>query len=365
MGMLMIISGVNIQDGFDVHPVLDHGTNVAGIIAAVGDNETGIAGMVWDCEILVLSGVTNVAEIIAAFEYVYDMKQKYMLTDGAEGANILVTNFSAGIRRVFPSDFPGWCAMYDQLGSVGVLSVGATANENFNIDLEGDMPSLCSSDYLLIATNSNRNDFLVNDVATSKTHVDLAAPGDRIRSLNINNEYGIISGTSASAPHIAGAIALMYSVECDAITDQLKKNPSSVALVIKEAIISGVDKDPEFFNTVSGGRLNVYNSLLELQPVCGLANVGQLEVRSIESEQNTGTSLDIVVEYVTDKLSDHELFISNTLGQVVFHQEFNPSIFEERTLRLSNISLPTGIYFITISNGEKLASKSHFILSYK
>ena len=355
--------GVNIQDGRDIHPVLDHGTNVAGIIGAVGDNELGIAGMNWNCKIMVLSGVTNVAEIIAGFDYVYNMKQKYIDSNGEEGANVVVTNFSAGIRRVFPVDFPGWCSMYNLLGSVGVLSIGATANENFNIDAEGDMPSLCTSEYLIVATNSNRNDQLVLDVATSSIHVDMAAPGDRVRSLDINDQYGIISGTSASTPHIAGAVALMYSVECDALTEQIRNNPPGAAQIIKEALMSGVDTDIEYSNTVSGGRLNVYNALLELQPVCGLANVGELEVRSVESENNSGSSLDLVIEYVTDKLSDHEVFISNAIGQIIFTEKFNPSIFDERILRLDDLSIPTGVYFITISNGEKIASKSHLVVS--
>ncbi|NNE27815.1 MAG: S8 family serine peptidase [Saprospiraceae bacterium] len=355
--------GVNIQEGRDEHPILDHGTNVAGIIGAEGDNELGITGINWNCKIMVLSGVTNVAEIIAGFDYVYNMKQKYLDSNGAEGANVVVTNFSAGIRRVFPVDFPGWCSMYNLLGSVGILSVGATANEDFNIDIEGDMPSLCSSEFLIVATNSNINDELVRDVATSAIHVDMASPGDRIRSLDINNEYGIISGTSASTPHIAGAVALMYSVECEAILDQIANNPAAAALTIKEALMSGVDKSTTYFNTVSGGRLNVYNALLELQPICGLANVGALEVRSVESKNNSGTSLDLVVEYVTDKLSDHEIFISNALGQLIYKQAFNPSVFEERVVRLDNLSLPTGIYFISISNGERVASKSHFVIS--
>ena len=45
-----------------------------------------------------------------------------------------------------------WCAYYDDLGAVGILNCGATANNNVNIDVVGDMPTGCGSDYMVAVT---------------------------------------------------------------------------------------------------------------------------------------------------------------------------------------------------------------------
>jgi hypothetical protein len=68
---------------------------------------------------------------------------------------------------------------------------------------------------------------------------------------------------------VAGSIALLYSAPCSAFTNDARNNPSQAALRMKEFILSGVDTTNQLLSEmVSGGRLNVHNSMQLLINSC-------------------------------------------------------------------------------------------------
>jgi subtilisin family serine protease len=85
--------------------------------------------------------------------------------------------------------------MIDSLGQQGVLTVAATANENWNVDQVGDIPTACPSDYLISVTASNAQDQRTF-AAYGPEHIDLAAPGDSIYTTSGSNGYDWATGTS-------------------------------------------------------------------------------------------------------------------------------------------------------------------------
>ncbi len=101
-----------------------------------------IAGANWDVKLMVVTrdGISEAA-VIESYTYPLEMRQLYNSTGGTKGAFVVATNSSWGIDNADPTDYPLWCAFYDSLGAVGVLSCGATANNNVNIDVVGDMPT--------------------------------------------------------------------------------------------------------------------------------------------------------------------------------------------------------------------------------
>jgi hypothetical protein len=356
--------GLNIEDNNDKHNVAEHGTQVLGILGADGDNGEGISGVMWDANILLISNVSNVGEIIAGLDYLYEMKLLYMSSNGEQGANVIINNFSGGLSRFFPSDFPDWCAMYDLLGTVGILSVGSVANSNFNVETEGDLPTLCTSPFLITVTNTDRNDVRSSLAAFGATSVDLAAPGENILSTGLNNEYIEFFGTSASAPQIAGAIGLMYNVDCDAIQELHNSNPSQLALTMKNALLDGVDQLPSMNESVSGGRLNLFNSMLELGVICGSSEIDELSIADISPNPISVSSINSVsLEYVTDVFTEHTLLINDQLGRLVYYQKFTPPTFGEKQLLLNQIPvLSPGIYSFSIMNENDIASTSVVII---
>src|SRR5690606_37304415 len=108
---------------------------------------------------------------------------------------------------------PLWCAIYDTLGTAGVLNCGATSNSNVNIDVVGDLPTACPSDHLISVTATDNNDNRTFS-AYGSTHVDLGAPGEDVRTTSIGGGYGTTSGTSFASPLTAGVIGLLYSAPC-------------------------------------------------------------------------------------------------------------------------------------------------------
>src|SRR5690606_10330895 len=108
-------------------------------------------------------------------------------------------------------NYPIWCGFYDDLGAHGILSAGATANANWNIDTMGDVPTACPSDYMVAVTNTTHNDTKNGGAGYGATQIDLGAPGTSILSTTPGGGYGTSTGTSMATPHVAGAIGLIIS----------------------------------------------------------------------------------------------------------------------------------------------------------
>ncbi len=247
-------------------PYNSHGTKVAGIIGAVGNNQKGITGVCWNIKILpivISMDDSKESEIIEAYDYIYSMRENYNNSGGQEGAFIIAVNSSFGIDSANPSQHQVLCNMYDELGSIGILSCASAPNNNVNVDEVGDVPCGCSSDYLITVTNTDHNDLKNPYAGYGQETIDLGAPGTNILSTVGYNQYEISTGTSFSAPHVTGTLALMYATaSLDLITDY-KNDPSTVALQFKQWLLDSVDPLSTLEGkTVTGGRLNVYKSLL-------------------------------------------------------------------------------------------------------
>lgn len=240
-----------------------HGTPLAGIMAAKGNNAVGITGLNWDVKIMtVVGGFLDEKTVVKAYRYPWMMRNLYNDHNGEQGAFVVVVNASWGRRNLKAADYPDWCSSYNTLGDVGILSVAAVTNDRLDIDKMGDMPASCKNPFLLTVTNSDHYDSRVPHAGYGKYSVDLAAPGKNVFSLKGSQGYDLTGGASASAPQVSGAIALLYSAPLPGLMKLQAENPAMAALQVKDWIMRGVDKLPQFEGvTVSGGRLNVGRSI--------------------------------------------------------------------------------------------------------
>lgn len=239
-----------------------HGTNCAGMIGATGNNSSGVSGVNWNVKMMVVSGynVNSQANIISIYTYPLKMRQRWNNTNGTEGAFVVATSASWGVDNGDPTDFPLWCSMYDTLGKYGILNVGATTNNNSNVDVNGDVPTACSSPYMIGVGRTDHNDATAGGYGV--THVDFGAPGINVRTTANTNSYTTTTGTSFACPLTAGAIALAYSIPCSAFMNLVKDDPQTGANLVLDALLSGVDVKANLASKfVTSGRLNVKNTL--------------------------------------------------------------------------------------------------------
>lgn len=263
-GYIDDVTGWNFIHQNATHIADNHGSSVAGIIGAKGNNGKGISGMNWHVKLMVFE-TRLVSDIIAAYDYIIEQRERYNRTKGKQGAFVVSTNASFGVNKIKCVDQPLWGEMYDRLGAAGILSAAGAANNPWNVDEVGDMPTTCKSDYLMTVLNTNPKDERYTGSAFGAVSIDMGAPGQNSFSTRNNNEYGAFHGNSAAAPHLAGAIALLYSIPRQKLAEDAMAFPAQTAMKIRNLLLNNVDKVPSLVSlTATGGRLNVFSSMLKL-----------------------------------------------------------------------------------------------------
>jgi serine protease len=289
--------GWNAVDQNDaVYNNSNHGSSVAGIAGAKGNNGIGVAGVNWNVKMMIVNyGRPTEANALASYAYPYAMRKMYNESGGSKGAFVVATNASWGLDKTKPEDAPIWCALYDSLGMEGILNCGATINEGVDVDVVGDMPTACESEFLISVTNLNRADQKVGGAGFGAKSIDLGAYGHLVYTTT-SGGYGTFGGTSAATPHVAGTIGLAYATSCDVLASIAKADPAASALIVKDMILHGVTLNNSLKQiTTTGGRLNVHRALENVLQLCenctppaGIYFVSEDEGTRVYWSNNTG-----------------------------------------------------------------------------
>jgi subtilisin family serine protease len=268
----------------------DHGTHVAGIIAAEMDNTTGIAGVAPNARIMVLrfmNGDGSVSDEIDAINYAIEKEVK-------------IINMSFGS---YNSSTPEREAMRDA-GEAGILFIAAAGNRNTNNDGSSSLyPASYNLSNIISVAATDQDDRLWEDSNYGAISVDVGAPGVNIYSTTPDNHYSYKNGTSMATPHVAGLAALLRG-----------KNMDLRNLEIKSIILETVDSLYSLDGiTTAGGRINALNTLTYELPNPPAAP-GDLVVA-------TGSSSSITLTWSDD--SDDET------GFIIERREAGDVIYEE------------------------------------
>ncbi|MBV6474072.1 MAG: hypothetical protein JPMHGGIA_02374 [Saprospiraceae bacterium] len=260
--------GWNSFKGNDVFDPGKHGTAVTGLAGARGNNGLGITGMAWNNRILFVAGGGDEANAIESYAYPLIMRRLYRQTQGKKGAFVVATNASWGADFGRPEDAPLWCAVYDSLGAEGILNVASTTNQNIDVEVEGDLPTTCPSDFLITVTNVTIENVKRTNAGYGSQSIDLGAYGESTYSTYPGNSYRSFGGTSAAAPQVCGAIGLLYSLPCSNLPVLAYDDPPMAAKEVRRVLLESVVPNPSLAGiTRSGGVLNSFRALMTSSPL--------------------------------------------------------------------------------------------------
>ena len=275
----------------------------------------------------------NESIVVEAYSYVLEMRARYNETNGEEGAFIVATNSSFGVDYGNPDDYPIWCAMYDEMGDVGILSCGAGPNMNVNVDVVGDVPSACPGEYLIGITNTTSADIKYGGAGYGVNNIDIGAPGTSIYSTTPNSNYGNSTGTSMATPQVSGTIALMYAALSEDMMQACKSDPANFSLAMRQHLLNGADHLSSLDGLVAEGRrLNAYGAIYDFINNWRPTQIVEMKMEEFLVYPNPAKG------YITIE-GTGTVTVINALGQTVLTKEIDGK---------AKVELPQGLYFVTL-----------------
>ncbi len=240
---------------------IKHGTVVAGIAAAQSGNYQGVVGVTWNSKIMCLrvldaTGIGDTLTVARAIDYAREQKADIInLSFVGQGKSLTLEK---AIQRAHDS---------------GILIVAAGGNEvssGINLDKTPEYP-VChdgpnGENWVIGVASVSNNEKLGSFSNFGQKNIDLTAPGVNLFSAVYQNDDDLNfkkyyesgwTGTSVSAPQVAGAVALIKSI-----------NPELSLQQIKEILLSSADNidaknDPKYKNLLGKGILNVHKAVLQ------------------------------------------------------------------------------------------------------
>ena len=256
-----------------------HGTFLAGVIGAIGDNGKGMCGVCWSVPILNLRGLDA-----AAIGQCGDLATAIRLAVD-EGAKVINASWGGVTPCLAVEEAIAYA------GRNNALLVAAAGNDGIDVD-DADAPHRV---YPACYTNPNIISVMaVDDLGNSKPHddapwprsnrgatsIDLGAPGTLILGTKPRNQYVGGTGTSAAAGFVSGALALIWS-----------QSPNAPPTTVKQTLLANVRKEPRLAGTcTSEGILDLSafpvaaggTGVVVVEGVLRLSGTGRLGVRRLE-----------------------------------------------------------------------------------
>lgn len=199
-GFIDDVFGWDFVDGNnDPSDPAGHGTHVAGLIGAEGDNGLWGTGVAWDVTLLPVrfldhNGVGTTSDEIRALDYAR-----------VSGARIVNASYGG------PGFSEGVLARLRALEDAGIWVVAAAGNDGADIDSAPVYPAAHDSDNIISVGAGDPERGKAGFSNFGRNSVDLFAPGSGIFSIEPNGRFPSRSGTSFSTALVTGALALVVA----------------------------------------------------------------------------------------------------------------------------------------------------------
>lgn len=300
-----------------------HGTHVAGIIGAVGNNALGVTGVAWDVQIMALkfmgsSGTGSLTDAVQAINYARNNGAHVINNSWATEA------YSAQLENAL-----------NAAADDGILLVAGAGNSSANNDFTDVYPANFDIPLQISVAATTRTDALWGGSNYGMETVDIAAPGADILSTTFGSDvsYGTMSGSSMSSAVVAGALAVLLS-----------EHPDEAPEEIIGRLYAGSDSVPDLADYVrTGKRLNLNGALTYGEDLFPPQITSQLTAQEV----NEGTN---VTFSVTATGTEPLVYEWKKSGTVVG----NDSTLTFNSTQVSD----SGTYTVTVTNAAGSDSRS-------
>ena len=238
-------------------PSFYHGTHIAGIIAAVKNNNKGVIGVAPNAKIMAIKSSLTTSNIIKGINFAQQNGAK--IINASWGSNY----YDNALRNGMIS-FPGlFIVAAGNCGDVSSYSSNGCTSQNQTF-----YPAAFDLDNIISVAATDQNDNLASFSNYSSSFIDIGAPGVNILSTvtssgdGSDEKYGYINGTSMATSYVAGLAALIEGYK-QGLTDAQVKN---IILTTGDSLSSLSGK------TVSGKRIDAQKALESITPIKKITN---------------------------------------------------------------------------------------------
>jgi thermitase len=324
----------NDNDPTDDH---GHGTNVAGIALASGNNNIGYAGVNWNSKIMICKILDNnnngfYSWWAEAIYYAVDNGASVInMSVGGNGSSTLLEN---AINYAYNNNVP---------------VVVSTGNQNSVIQY----PAKYTNAFAIGSTNSDDTrsvPFFWSTTSGSNygPELDFVAPGNFIYGLsyssntNYNSYWG---GTSQAAPHVAGLISLLLSVDSNLTITEIR----TILEQSSEDQVGNSDDTSGWDQYYGHGRINAFQALTNST----LSNFNFENTNNDLLVYPNPTTSGSNLEILNLMNGENVITIYNMMGQHMYNTR-NSTRNNSTTIYLPELN--TGTYILKINNNSKKIS---------
>lgn len=262
----------------------DHGTHVAGTVAAVNNNGLGVAGIAGG------SGTNDGVRLMSCQVFTASSSGGFHLAPvwaADNGAAISQNSWGYTSPGVYDQNVLDAIDYFNTNGGGNALTGGgitifAAGNDNSS---GAWYPGFYSGTFAVAATNHND---VKSWYSNYDTWVDISAPGGETNSVTnqgvlstvTSNSYAFYQGTSMACPHVSGVAALIISL----VYGQL--SAEDVADILVTTTDNHYAANPSFTGKLGSGRLNAYQALIAAQNyLSGVLNPTNVAASTVNSSE--------------------------------------------------------------------------------
>jgi len=328
----------NDNDPADDH---GHGTNVAGIIGANANNNTGYVGVDWNCKVMICKVLDNTG----AGTYTWWADAIYYAVDN--GANVI--NMSLGGASF--SNMLEDAVNYAHTNNVTVVCSMGNDNNNAIVYPAGFANSIAVGSTDASDQRSVPFNWSVSSGSSYGNHIDVVAPGTHVYGLShtSNTVYNIHwSGTSQATPLVVGVCALL-------LAQDPTKTPEDIRMILRntaeDQVGNAIEDVAGFDNYYGYGRLNAHQALLSASLTSIKNDLDQTNLRVYPNPCN---------EYfqINNNITSGTIMLTNAVGHVVY-ENVNHNL---GNAFISVKNLPKGLYLLNVRNNENQTIASQKII---